>query len=92
MSEKIAVYSTQDYKPIVEKSTGGLAKMWSEVKPIFPDEVASLIVHAVFSEKPHAAYAIGPMSEEFLRLRTEMGDDEWTTFLDSKMGLGDLKL
>lgn len=92
MSEKIAAHATPDYIPVVEKSTGGLGKMWAEVQPIAPDEVASLIVHAAFSEKPHAAYAIGPMSEEFLRMRIELGDDEWTAFLDNKMGLVNLKL
>lgn len=92
MSEKIALHAIPDYKPVVEKSTGGLCKMWKEVTPLSPDEVASLIVQTVFSEKPHAAYAIGPISEEFLRLRAELGDDEWTSFLDNKMGLDNLKL
>lgn len=92
MSDAIAGNAILEYQPIVERSTGGLGKMWAEVKPISPDEVAALIVDAAFAEKPSAAYAIGPMSESFLSKRTELDDDQWAAFLDKAMGLDNLNL
>jgi NAD(P)-dependent dehydrogenase (short-subunit alcohol dehydrogenase family) len=92
MSEKIAAQPLSDYRAVVERCTEGMGKMWAEAQPISPDEVAALIVDAVLSENPHAAYAIGPMSEDFLRRRNELGDDEWTAFLDKKMGLENLRV
>lgn len=92
MSDVIAANAIPEYSPVVERSTGGLGKMWAEVTPISPDEVAALIVRAALAEKPRAAYTIGPMSESFLKRRTELDDDEWAAFLDNTMGLDGLSL
>lgn len=81
-----------EYQQISATARDKLNAMWAELKLMEPEAVADLIMEIIGSDKPRAAYAIGPKVEEFLSQRIRLNDDEWKEFLDKKMGLYDLKL
>jgi short-subunit dehydrogenase len=77
-----------DYIPIYERAGGGGAeKTFPNLAVPGPDVIADLILKVVLSDTPKAAYAVGPLVDEFLGQRTRLDDDEFDRFLTEKFGL-----
>lgn len=94
-NEKSAAFASRtadDYRKIAETAKESLGQMWASIKLCEPKAVAEVITEAIFSENPKAAYAVGPMTDEFLSKRAELDDDEWRTFMDEKTGLAGLSV
>jgi len=54
-----------------------MGKLFSNIIIRGPEIIASLILEAVLSDSPKAAYCAGPMVEEILGPRTKLDDDSF---------------
>jgi short-subunit dehydrogenase len=82
-----------DYKALYERTGGGGAeKKFPNITVPGPDVIADLILEVVSSATPKAAYAVGPLTDEFLEQRTRLDDDEFDRFLTEEFGLLDLRI
>jgi short-subunit dehydrogenase len=81
-----------DYKPLYQASGGAVGKMFANAVVPGPEVIADLIMEAIESESPKAAYSGGFLSGEFLERRTAMDDDTFDAWLSDKTGLAGLKV
>jgi short-subunit dehydrogenase len=81
-----------DYKPVYQAYGAAMGKLFSNIVIPGPEIIASLILEAVLSGSPKAAYCAGPMVEEILGPRTKLDDDSFFQFMSEKTGLKDLKV
>jgi len=81
-----------DYKPVYQAYGTGMAKLFSTISIPGPEIIANIILEAVLSDAPKAAYSAGPLVEDILVPRTQMDDDAFDRFMTEKTGLKDLKL
>jgi short-subunit dehydrogenase len=81
-----------DYKPVYQAYGAAMGKLFSNIVIPGPEIIASLILEAVLSDSPKAAYCAGPMVEEILGPRTKLDDDSFFQFMSEKTGLKDLKV
>lgn len=81
-----------DYKPVYQAYGAGMAKLFSTISIPGPEIIANIILEAVLSDAPKAAYSAGPLVEDILVPRTQMDDDAFNLFMTEKTGLKDLKL
>ena len=81
-----------DYKPVYQAYGAAMGKLFSNIIIPGPEIIASLILEAVLSDSPKAAYCAGPMVEEILGPRTKLDDDSFFQFMSEKTGLKDLKV
>ena len=81
-----------DYKPLYQAAGAGMGKLFEGVTVPGPELIANIILEAVLSASPKAAYSAGPFSEEFLGQRATLDDDAFYGFLTEKTGLMGLKV
>ncbi len=81
-----------DYKPVYQAYGAAMGKLFSNIVIPGPEIITSLILEAVLSDSPKAAYCAGPMVEEILGPRTKLDDDSFFQFMSEKTGLKDLKV
>jgi NADP-dependent 3-hydroxy acid dehydrogenase YdfG len=81
-----------DYKPLYETSGATVGKMFVNATVPGPEVIADLIMEAVESDSPKAAYSGSFLSEEFLGRRAALDDDAFDTWLSEKTGLAGLKV
>lgn len=81
-----------DYKPLYETSGAAVGKMFVNATVPGPEVIADLIMEAVESDTPKAAYSGSFMSEEFLGRRAELNDDAFDEWLSEKTGLAGLRV
>ena len=77
----------EDYKSVYQTAGAATGKMFADLSIPGPDLVADLILEAVLSDSPKAAYSTGPFSEEFLTKRAHLDDDEFYGFMLEKFDL-----
>ncbi len=92
MSAEFTSRVSEDYQKIAETAKATLGQMWADIELFEPGVVADVITQAIFSNHPNAAYAVGPMTEEFLSERARLDDDAWRAFMDKRTGLEGLSL
>lgn len=92
MTGDLMARTDPDYKPVYGAAGGATGKMFAELTVPGPDLIANLIVDAVLSDSPKAAYAAGPFSDNLLVKRSELDDDAFHRYMLEKFGLLDLKL
>jgi short-subunit dehydrogenase len=81
-----------DYKPLYEASGAAIGKMFVNATVPGPEVIADLILEAVESDSPKAAYAGSFLSEELLGRRAALDDDAFDAWLSEKTGLAGLKV
>jgi len=81
-----------DYKPIYQAYVAGMGKLFLNVSIPGPELIADLIIEAVLSDSPKAAYAAGPFVKEILGSRNQLDDDAFDLFMTEKTGLKGLKI
>ncbi len=81
-----------DYKSVYQACGAAVGKLLSSVTLPGPEIIADLIMEAVLSDSPKAAYCAGPMVEEIFGPRMRLDDDAFDKFMSEKMGLWDLKV
>jgi len=81
-----------DYKPVYQAAGAGMGKLFGGVTVPGPELIANIILDAVLSDSPKAAYSAGPFTEEFLGKRATLDDDAFNSFLTEKTGLMGLKV
>ena len=81
-----------DYKPVYQAYGAAMAKLFSNLTIPGPEIIADLIMKAVLSDSPNAAYFAGPMVEEILRPRMRLDDNAFYQFMSEKTGLWNLKV
>jgi len=81
-----------DYKPLYQAYGTAMGKLFSNLTIPGPEMIADLIIEAVLSDSPKAAYCAGPMVEEILGPRTRLDDDAFYQFMSEKTGLWNLKV
>ena len=81
-----------DYKSVYQAYGGGMAKLFSNVSIPGPAVIADLILEAVLSGSPKAAYAAGPFVKEILGSRNQLDDDAFDLFMTEMTGLKGLKV
>jgi hypothetical protein len=64
-----------------------MGKLFEGVTVPGPELIANIILEAVLSASPKAAYSAGPFSEEFLGQRATLDDDAFYHFLAEKTGM-----
>jgi short-subunit dehydrogenase len=80
------------YQPLLAAAGAAFGRMFGEIKIPGPEVVAQVIAEAVTSDEPRAAYAVGPLSDDLLPLRTRLDDDQWLAQMNRHFGLADLKV
>jgi short-subunit dehydrogenase len=81
-----------DYKPLYEATGAAIGRMFVHATVPGPEVIADLIMKAVESDKPKAAYSGSLMSEEFLGRRAALDDEAFDTWLTEKTGLAGLRV
>jgi len=81
-----------DYKPVYQAYGAGMAKLFSGVSIPGPELIANLILEAVLSDSPKAAYAAGPFVEDLLGKKHQLDDNAFDQFIAEKVGLKGLKV
>jgi short-subunit dehydrogenase len=81
-----------DYKPIYQAYGAAMGKLFSNIVIPGPEIIATLILKAVLSDSPKAAYCGGPMVEDILGPRMKLDDDSFDQFMTEKTGLKGLKV
>jgi len=81
-----------DYKPIYQAYGAAMGKLFSNIVIPGPEVIATLILKAVLSDSPKAAYCGGPMVEDILGPRMKLDDDSFDQFMTEKTGLKGLKV
>ncbi len=81
-----------DYKPIYQAYGAAMGKLFSNIVIPGPEIIATLILKAVLSDSPKAAYCAGPMVEDILAPRMKLDDDSFDQFMTEKTGLKGLKV
>lgn len=81
-----------DYKPLYEASGAAVGKMFVGVTVPGPEVIADLIMEAVESDSPKAAYSGSFLSGEFLGRRAALDDDAFDRWLSEKTGFAGLKV
>ena len=81
-----------DYKPIYQAYGAAMGKFFSNIVIPGPEIIATLILKAVLSDSPKAAYCGGPMVEDILGPRMKLDDDSFDQFMTEKTGLKGLKV
>ncbi|NNL78185.1 MAG: SDR family oxidoreductase [Desulfobacterales bacterium] len=79
-----------DYKPIYQAVKTRMDKIFKNQSASRPQLIAHLIMEAVLSYPPRAAYAAGILSDEFLGKRADLNDDEFCRFMLEKFNLSNL--
>lgn len=92
MTGDLMARTDADYKPIYETAGAGAGKMFAGITIPGPKLIADIIVKAVLSDSPKAAYSAGPMSDEFLGKRFSLDDDAFDRFLTDKVELTGFKV
>jgi hypothetical protein len=69
-----------------------MGKLFSNIVIPGPEIIATLILKAVLSDSPKAAYCGGPMVEDILGPRMKLDDDSFDQFMTEKTGLKGLKV
>lgn len=92
MTGDVIATADKDNRPIYEATGAAFGKMFSQMVLPGPEDVAKVIVEAITADKPKAAYAIGPFTDDILPLRQRLDDDEWKAAMDERVGLAGLKL
>jgi NADP-dependent 3-hydroxy acid dehydrogenase YdfG len=83
--------TSPDYKSLYGAAGAATGKLFAELTVPGPDLIANLILEAVLSDSPKAAYAAGPFSEDLLVKRGELDDDAFHRLMLEKFGLADLQ-
>ncbi|MEW6444005.1 MAG: SDR family oxidoreductase [bacterium] len=81
-----------DYVPILEAAGKATKAMLENLRMAKPEDVARVIVEAILSDAPAAAYTAGPLVEDMLAERKSLSDDEFDRMMAKRMGLWDLRL
>jgi len=81
-----------DYKTVYQSYGAAMGRLFSNIVIPGPEIIVNLILEAVLSDSPKAAYCAGPMVEEILGPRTKLDDDSFFQFMSEKTGLKDLKV
>ncbi len=81
-----------DYKPVYQAYGAAMGKFFSSLTLPGPEIIAKLIMEAVLSDSPKAAYCAGPTVEEILLPRMKLDDDAFYQFMSEKTGLWNLKV
>jgi short-subunit dehydrogenase len=81
-----------DYVPVLEAAGKATQAMMANLEMATPEDVARVIVEAILSDAPAAAYTAGPLVEDMLADRKNLDDDAFSRMLAERMGLWDLKL
>jgi short-subunit dehydrogenase len=76
-----------EYRPLYQAYEAGSAEMCASLSLPGSDLVANVILEAVFSHDPKAAYAAGPLVEEFVEKRAGLGEEAFDRFMVEKLGL-----
>ena len=92
ISGDLTARTDPDYKPLYEASAAAIGKMFAHAAVPGPEVIADLIMEAVESPSPRAAYSGSFLSEEFLGRRAAMDDDAFNAWLREKIGLAGLRV
>jgi short-subunit dehydrogenase len=80
------------YTPFYQTVKKASDRAFADLKIPGPEMIADLIVETIAAEAPEAAYAAGPLSEEFLTKRSELDDTGFYHFMREKFDLSDLRI
>ena len=83
---------TADYAPVLEAAGKATKAMLGTLQMATPEDVARVLVEAILSDAPAAAYTVGPLVEDMLADRKRLDDDAFNQMMAERMGLWDLKL
>ncbi|MBU0514887.1 MAG: SDR family oxidoreductase [Proteobacteria bacterium] len=91
-SAEAAANTPPEYQPVLAAAGAAFGKMFGQIRIPGPEVVAEVIVEAITSDNPKAAYAVGPFSDELLPLRAKLDDDDWLEGMNQRFGLAGLKV
>lgn len=89
---KLTGKGVQDYTPLYKAAGEGIRRMMANITLPGPEKVADVILEAVMSDEPKAAYGAGPMVDELLAQRATLSDDQFDRFIAESTGLANLKI
>jgi NADP-dependent 3-hydroxy acid dehydrogenase YdfG len=81
MTGDVMARTADDYKPFYATARAALDEIFASRTPAGPELIADLILKAVQSERPRAAYTAGPLSGEFIGQRARLDDDAFLQFM-----------
>ncbi len=82
----------QDYLPVLGAAGKATKVLLESLQMARAEDVARVIVEAILSDAPAAAYTVGPLVEDMLTERMQLSDDAFSRRMAERMGLWDLKL
>lgn len=92
LSGDLMTKTDPDYKPIYQTAGVATGKMFKGLSIPGPDLIADIILEAIFSNTPEAAYSAGPLSDEFLGKRENLNDKQFHNFILEKFDLVNLQV
>lgn len=92
LSGDLMTKTDPDYKPIYQTAGAATGKMFKGLSIPGPDLIADIILEAIFSNTPEAAYSAGPLSDEFLGKRENLDDKNFHNFMLEKFDLVNLQV
>jgi NADP-dependent 3-hydroxy acid dehydrogenase YdfG len=87
-----AAQANEEYQKEGQAIGASLGSIFKDLTVPGPELIADLIMDAISSQSPKAAYAAGPFSDDWLAQRFVLDDDAFHDFISAKLGLKDLKL
>lgn len=90
MTGDLMARTADDYKPVYQASGAAVGKLFTGLTIPGPALIADIIVEAVLSNAPKAAYAAGPFTDDILGQRFALDDDAFDRFWAEKTGLANL--
>jgi len=82
----------EDYVPVLEAAGKATKAMLGALQMAMAEDAARIIVEAILSDSPSAAYTVGPLVEDMLAERKQLSDDAFNQRMAERMGLSGLKV
>jgi short-subunit dehydrogenase len=81
MTGDVMARTADDYKPFYQTARAAMDEIFAARTAAGPEMIADLILAAVRTETPQAAYTAGPLSGEFIGQRNRLDDDGFLQFM-----------
>jgi short-subunit dehydrogenase len=81
MTGDLMARTAEDYKPFYRTARAAMDEIFAQREGVGPEMIADLILKAVRSDNPQAAYTAGPLSGEFIGRRAALDDDDFLQFM-----------
>jgi short-subunit dehydrogenase len=92
MTGDLMARTDPDYKPVYQAFGAQAGKLFAGLSIPGPDLIANVIMEAVLSEAPKAAYCAGPFCDDLLAKRETLDDDAFYRMMMERLGLMGLRV